>query len=340
MEAVKAELVKLASDFKDQQWHEIVNNKSLPIALGLTTHFILAHGEPDYMMYLWLLTWAFSYISLSYFLVASGSVRTMGEALEDTTSAYAIYFATLFTSMFVYRALFHRLRKFPGPFMARVTKFYNVVLTVPKLRYFEQVEKVHKQYGDYVRLGPRDLSITDVNAVPVVHGVQSKCSKGPWYGAASHLEGFSLHTSRDKKNHKERRRIWDRAFNTKVLHEYEPRVNRHTAVLIQQLDERAGKTLRFSDWVNFYSFDVMGDIGFSKSFEMLEKGKEDQLIKRLHASMVPLGLFRDITWFTNLMLRLPILQKDLKDFMQWSSGVLKERKKVNEVFMCRILQTH
>jgi hypothetical protein len=329
MDAAKAELVKLITAVKEKQWNEMVTSKSLPAVLALSTHYVLSHGEPDYQMHLYLIFWGFTYLSLSYFLVASGRVATMSEALSDTFSLYTIYFGTLFTSIIVYRAFFHRLRKFPGPFMARITNFYNVAITTPKIRYFIEVEKIHKQYGDYVRLGPRDLSISDVNAIPIVHGVGTKCTKGPWYGAGEHIEGFSLHTSRDKKNHRERRRVWDRAFNAKVLREYEPRINRHTAMLIQQLDERAGKTLRINEWANFYSFDVMGDIGFSKSFGMLEKGKEDQLIKQLHASMVALGLFRNITWFTSLMLRLPILQKDLKNFMQWSSDVLKERKKVN-----------
>lgn len=329
MEVAKAELAKLVGAFKDKQWHEVVTSKSLLVVLGLTTHYVLSHGEPDYQMYLYILFWMFSYVSLTYLLVSTGSVGTMGQALENTTSAYTVYFATIFTSMFLYRAFFHRLRHYPGPFMARITKFYNVTLAIPKLRYYEQVEKIHEKYGNYVRLGPRDLSIADVNAVPVIHGIGSKCTKGPWYGPGSHLEGFSLHTTRDKQNHKDRRKIWEKAFNPKVLREYEPRINRHTAFLMQQLEAREGEPLRWSDWVNFYSFDVMGDIGFSRSFGMLEKGKEDELIKKLHASMAPLGLFRDISWFTNLMLRMPILQKDLKDFMKWSSDVLKERKKVS-----------
>jgi len=333
MEAAKAELAKLAAVFKEQPWHDSATTTGLPVALALATHFVFSHGEPDNQMYLYILFCGFFYISLTYFLVASGNVGTMREALSVTSSAYVTYFATLFTSIFIYRAFFHRLKKYPGPFIARVTKFYDVALAVPKLRYYLEIEKLHKQYGDYIRVGPRDLSIADVNAVPLIHGVGSKCSKGVWYSNAAHIEGYSLHTTRDKKNHRERRRIWDKAFNVKVLHEYEPRINRHAAVLIQQLDEREGKTVRLSDWVNFYSFDVMGDIGFSKSFGMLEKGKEDKLIKKLHASMVPLGVFRDITWFMNLMLRVPILQKDLREFMQWSSDVLKERKKVSKLII-------
>lgn len=213
--------------------------------------------------------------------------------------------------------------------MSKFTKFYPFYLTQPKLRFFEEVEKLHKVYGDYFRLGPRELSIADVDAVPVVHGALSKCTKGPWYSTGKHIEGYSLHTCRDKKEHRERRKIWDRGFNAKALKDYEPRVMRHTTLLLDQLKERAGKTLRFSDWVNFYSFDVMGDIAFSRSFGMLEKGEEAEVIKNLHGSMEGLGMFREILWFSNILSRLPYFQKTLRNFMKWAADVLKDRKKVS-----------
>jgi hypothetical protein len=56
-------------------------------------------------------------------------------------------------SMVVYRLLFHRLRHFPGPFWARITNIYHTVLTSKKLHLFEEVEFLHHQYGDFIRIG-------------------------------------------------------------------------------------------------------------------------------------------------------------------------------------------
>lgn len=332
MDTIKAELRGLTTALKSQQWDKVVDSKSLPIILALSTHAVLAQGEPDYQAYLYVTGWFFVYISIGSLLLAAGNVDTLSQALSLAWQPFKLYFGTLLTSIVIYRAFFHRLRHYPGPFMARITNFYNVAITTPKVRYFIEVEKIHQKYGDYVRLGPRDMSIADVNAVQAIHGVTTKCTKGIWYGAGEHIEGFSLHTTRDKKDHKERRKMWEKAFNGKTLREYEPRINRHTAKLISQLEGRTGKTLKINEWVNFYSFDVMGDIGFSNSFGMLEKGEEDHIIKTLHASMIALGLFRNITWLTSLMLRLPVLQKDIQNFINWSTDVLYERKKVNTRF--------
>lgn len=33
------------------------------------------------------------------------------------------------------------------------------------------------------------------------------------------------------------------------------------------------EVVNFSDWCDFFAFDVMGDLGFSEDFGMLRKGK-------------------------------------------------------------------
>lgn len=96
-----------------------------------------------------------------------------------------------------------------------------------------------------------------------------------------------------------------------------------------RLKEEAKKpSVRITNWINFYSFDVMGDIGFSRSFGMMEKGEEDPMIKLLHASMEPLAVFGQIGWALNLLTRTPVGAKPLIEHINWTGDVLKERKKV------------
>lgn len=95
-----------------------------------------------------------------------------------------------------------------------------------------------------------------------------------------------------------------------------------------KLNEHAAEpAVRISNWINFYSFDVMGDIGFSRSFGMLEKGKEDSLIHMLHKSMAPLTFITHIVWTLGILMRLGGA-KDMLDFMAWTKQTLQERKKV------------
>lgn len=61
--------------------------------------------------------------------------------------------AGIFLSMTVYRLLFHRLRSFPGPLGAKVTSWWASTLHGPRWHFFLGMSGLHKQYGDYVRVG-------------------------------------------------------------------------------------------------------------------------------------------------------------------------------------------
>jgi hypothetical protein len=57
------------------------------------------------------------------------------------------------SSIVVYRLFFHRLRSFPGPFWAKISNLYVTSLTFKNLQLYSEVEALHNQYGDIVRIG-------------------------------------------------------------------------------------------------------------------------------------------------------------------------------------------
>lgn len=60
---------------------------------------------------------------------------------------------------------------------------------------------------------PRALSINNAEAIQDIYGYTSKCTKGPFYDL--NYPGRSLHMTRDRKFHSQRRKLWDRAFTTR-----------------------------------------------------------------------------------------------------------------------------
>jgi hypothetical protein len=88
-----------------------------------------------------LTTYAPSYTALPYTVL---HVSTLG----------ICFLVGTYSSILVYRGFFHRLRKFPGPFWARLSTFYATRLSYrSKLHLYEEVQALHRQYGDFVRLG-------------------------------------------------------------------------------------------------------------------------------------------------------------------------------------------
>ena len=69
-----------------------------------------------------------------------------------TGSITATYFGALWTSMIIYRSFFHRLHHFPGPWLAKVSKLFQVVSN-RKLDSYRNLERWHQIYGKVVRIG-------------------------------------------------------------------------------------------------------------------------------------------------------------------------------------------
>lgn len=121
--------------------------------------------------------------------------------------------AGIYVSMLLYRAFFHRLRHFPGPFAARLSTFYMTYLSARRGQVYEDVRALHRKYGDYVRVGPTEISIADPDAFNAIHSATSQCERGPWYNILNPT--ISLQMVRDRKEHARRRKAWDRAFSSK-----------------------------------------------------------------------------------------------------------------------------
>ncbi|KAH8690164.1 putative cytochrome P450 oxidoreductase [Talaromyces proteolyticus] len=231
----------------------------------------------------------------------------------------------IYLSMIIYRIVWHRLARYPGPFFAKLSNFYVTLLSAKGLHLYEEVEKLHKQYGDYVRLGPSELSINDPEAVRHIYSSQAKVGKGVWYTVLE--PRVSVHMERNKQEHARRRKVWDQAFSSKALRDYEPRVSRYTNQLLSVIQQNSGNPIDVSRLFNYFSFDVMGDLAFGKSFNMLIDGRDDYFLKQLHADMGSIGYFSHLTWLFPFFKRIPVLNADYLRFWKWVGDRVQERIK-------------
>jgi tryprostatin B 6-hydroxylase len=154
------------------------------------------------------------------------------KALPDTDSI----------SIVIYRLFLHPLKDYPGPVLARVSKWYCFYKS-SQGRSYQIQPRYHEKYGDVVRVGPNELSFVDPEAVKWIHGSQAnKVPKGPSYEARLWADGISLGDETDLMKHKVRRKFWDRGLAIKAITSYEPRIVRIINVLKSKFDKYAGKT--------------------------------------------------------------------------------------------------
>lgn len=119
--------------------------------------------------------------------------------------------------------------------------------------------KLHQVYGSIVRVAPNELAINDVEAIKLIYGTSSLCTKGPWYdGPASSGDARSVQSTRDPEVHRWRRRIWAPAFSVTAINEFQPQVTSHIELFLDQIGTH--KELDIAEWCNFLTFDIMGDL--------------------------------------------------------------------------------
>jgi hypothetical protein len=196
------------------------------VLFGIVFHLSIRPFEFELIMFHFMVASTLAFFGLFY-------VFGLMKALIFATS-----FSTgLLASITLYRLAFHRCRKFPGPTAAKISKFYAARLSAKNVQYYKELEKMHEQYGDFVRTGerlrtknsigvdvdsnkgPREISVLRKSAVPILYGPNSECSKSTWYGQTGNdPKKCSIHMTRDFNDHRLRRRAWDRGFSIKGMH--------------------------------------------------------------------------------------------------------------------------
>lgn len=116
-----------------------------------------------------------------------------------------------------------------------------------------------------------------------------------------------------------------------ALRAYEDRILGYSRALqaqISRLSAQGDHPISASDWFHFYSFDVMGDIAFGRSFEMLETGRPHFALNLLKEGMAPLGLLGPVPWAFCILTSIPGLGGGFKAFVEWCSEQVEKRKGV------------
>ena|SRR6202035_739930 len=77
----------------------------------------------------------------------------------------------------IYRRYFHPLSKYPGPFLASITRWW-MVSEIFGGHHEQHIRELHKKYGPIVRIAPNEVAISDPEAVKIIYSTSSGFTKG------------------------------------------------------------------------------------------------------------------------------------------------------------------
>ncbi|ATY64628.1 cytochrome P450 3A17 [Cordyceps militaris] len=193
------------------------------------------------------------------------SVLRLGSVL---LALLVLYYALVI----VYRISFHPLAKVPGPKLYAASWFpflyqTNIEASAPK-----KIAAMHRQYGPVVRVSPNQIAVDGSIGWPDVfsHATSKKPEFGKPFEQYFPGDATSL-IGAPKDRHRRIRRQLAHAFSASALTAQEATVTRYVDMLMERFRtlESAGRPFDVIPWLNFATFDIIGDLAFSDSFGSL-----------------------------------------------------------------------
>ncbi|OJJ06598.1 hypothetical protein ASPVEDRAFT_45955 [Aspergillus versicolor CBS 583.65] len=169
----------------------------------------------------------------------------------------------------IYARTLHPYAKYPGPFLASISRSWIVMEVIRGQSHKTQAE-LHKKHGPVIRIAPNEVAISDPASVKEIYGINSGFSKTDFYTPwRPSFARFPDHfTSTDEIIHKERRRIVNSIYSMSSIVKFEHFIDVCTELFMTRMGEFAQQQepVNLATWVQWYAFDVIGELYFSSMF--------------------------------------------------------------------------
>ncbi|KAJ5092603.1 hypothetical protein NUU61_007473 [Penicillium alfredii] len=181
-----------------------------------------------------------------------------------------------------YNRLIHPLRRIPGPFLASITPWVQLYHGLHGDRHL-WLDALHREYGTHVRVAPNFVSVNSDRGLHDIYGHGKRLQKADFYNAFPAIKGvYNTHNAIDKTIHGRKRRVLSQAFSEHALKGMEDVMLLHIRQLCAALagqdagsgaqhanPDFKGTVRNMGDWFSYLTYDVMGELCFGKSFDML-----------------------------------------------------------------------
>ncbi|KAJ3568633.1 hypothetical protein NPX13_g6353 [Xylaria arbuscula] len=170
-----------------------------------------------------------------------------------------------------YRVLFHPLRRFPGPSVAKLSDFRNGYYALQKNLHLVTAHD-HAQYGAVVRHGPNKLLFNTVRALRDIYD-NERVVKSHVYSVTVQAPGvFTSFNVVDQKAHRHKRKIIGQLLSDRSMRIFEPMIVSQVDVLVKLLyascRQKGAEPVNMSDRFEYLSCDIVTLLGFGHPLKL------------------------------------------------------------------------
>lgn len=185
----------------------------------------------------------------------------------------------------------HPLAKYPGPTFAAASRIPQLYHTF-KGDLLGWVNGLHIKYGNVVRVAPDELSYASGEAWKGIYGHAAAGKKvtekdARFYGPSFNRAPDIIRA--DGPDHSRFRRNFSHAFSDRALREQQSLICRYVDMLVEKLNETIKEdpkaNINIVRMLNLATFDIMGDLTFGDSLDLLAGTGDTNWVSAVFVSM-------------------------------------------------------
>ncbi|KAL2799529.1 cytochrome P450 [Aspergillus keveii] len=230
------------------------------------------------------------------------------------------YTCTVLSVLTCYLRSYLRLRHIPGPFWAQFSNLPRFLWVAGGDAHDVHIA-LHRKYGDLVRIGPNLVSVTDPDEIPKIYDFAGRYLKSDFYRVLTFSAGGKLvrtiFSTQDGHQHRTLRKPIANLYSMSYIASHEKLVDQTMAHFFRRLDELFVDTdgvCDFGTWIQYFAWDVIGNLTFSKPLGFLERGGD---VENITASIETFfginAMITQMPWLDYFFFKNPILHKVKKE---------------------------
>lgn len=261
---------------------------------------------------------------------------------KDAIRPRQVVFMLIFTALAiglaqVFRS-WQRLRHIPGPFWASISDLPRLFWVKTKEAHLIH-QQLHEKYGEVVRIGPNTVIFRDPAAIPTVYPMRAGFPKGDFYAVLRPYQRNSsplvaVFNSQDEALHKQIKNPIAPLYSLSNVSKLEGLIDDVLLMLQRQLDSRfasTGETFDLGDWCQYFAFEVMGTMTFSKGYGFIEEGRDvGGMLNAIQTFMKTVAPMTQMYWLDRILYKNRIADSIRPapglGIMRFVGSVMKERR--------------
>lgn len=186
-------------------------------------------------------------------------------------------------ALIILRLLYNKfqpgVRSIPGPFAASITKYWRLY-DVWKGKAHLTAIHLHREHGPLVRIGPNHVSVADTAFISRFYSIKEDYTKTAFYPIQciswKKKPEMNLFSERNPEEHRIAKRKVGAAFSMPNLLQSEAAIDSCVKLFMHRLRDLTtdGSPIDLGAWLQYFAFDVVGEVSFASKLGFLEQGKD------------------------------------------------------------------